>query len=470
MIDYSNFKLWLMESQHYENKKTIGNIASRFKRANNILSWFNDEVYIFRLEQNTEFQLLSVTIRSQIKKAVSLYFEFANSRPVLLNEERKKDMNVLSLFANIGVAEAYLRELNVNVVVANELIERRALLYSEIYPETQMICGDITQHEIFDMIIKESIEKKVNIIMATPPCQGMSTVGQKKVDDERNRLIYPVIKAVKEIKPKYVLVENVPMFLNTKIKIDGLEMLIPDLLIKELGEDYIISQTVIDTKDYSVPQTRERALVLMTHRNQAIEWTVPEKENNIVTMREAIGELPILDPYVSDVDEEELLDIFPEFYKRKKQALSISKWHNPPHHIKRQVIAMQHTPSGKTAFDNEIYFPVKENGEAVKGFRNTYKRQNWDTPAYTVTMDNRKISSQNNVHPGRMEYTLDDGTPIYSDARTLTLYELMIIMSLPNTWPIPPNTSEAFLRRIIGEGIPPLFVKKVFESLREVYQ
>ena len=124
---------------------------------------------------------------------------------------------------------------------------------------------------------------------------------------------------------------------------------------------------------------------------------------------------------------------------------------------------MMHTPTGETAFDNKKYFPVKENGTPVKGYRNTYKRQNWDTPAYTVTMDNRKISSQNNVHPGRYLGVDENGDTIYSDARTLTLYELMLVMSLPSNWPVPEKTSEAFLRRIIGEGIPPLFVKKVFD-------
>ena len=124
---------------------------------------------------------------------------------------------------------------------------------------------------------------------------------------------------------------------------------------------------------------------------------------------------------------------------------------------------MIHTPTGCTAFDNAEYYPVKENGEPVKGYRNTYKRQNWDTPAYTVTMDNRKISSQNNVHPGRKEGVDSEGNIVYSDPRALTLYELMIIMSLPKDWPV--------LRRIIGEGIPPLFVKKVFEKLtRELKQ
>ena len=57
-------------------------------------------------------------------------------------------MKILSLFANIGVAEAYLREIGVEVSVANELIERRAKLYSAIYPETKMIAGDITNDAV----------------------------------------------------------------------------------------------------------------------------------------------------------------------------------------------------------------------------------------------------------------------------------------------------------------------------------
>lgn len=463
MIDLSNFKLWLTENKNY-TEKTISNYVSRFKRADNILPWFNDAVYQFRLEQAEAYQALSSDIRSQIKKAVKLYFEFINAEETPCSK-KESGFNVLSLFANIGVAEACLKEIGVNVVLANELIERRAILYSKIYPETHMICGDITNKEIFEKIVNESIERGVNLIMATPPCQGMSTVGQKVIDDERNRLVCQVIDAIQEIRPKYALIENVPMFFNTKIIVENEEILIPELLEKELGNDYIINKYLIDTKDYSVPQSRERAIVLITRKDQSKEWVIPEKDAKVRTMRDAIGNLPKLDPFITDVDEKELLKIFPHFYERRDKALQISKWHNPPHHVKRQVVVMQHTPTGKTAFDNPKYYPVKANGEAVKGFRNTYKRQNWDTPAYTVTMDNRKISSQDNVHPGRKEYTDENGDDIYSDARALTLYELMKIMSIPQDWPVPENTSEAFLRRIIGEGIPPLFVKKVFENL-----
>ena len=76
-----------------------------------------------------------------------------------------------------------------------------------------------------------------------------------------------------------------------------------------------------------------------------------------------------------------------------------------------------------------------------------------------------KISSQNNVHPGRLIGQDEKGEDIYSDARTLTLYELMRVMSIPEDWNVPINTDEAFLRRIIGEGIPPLFMRKLFAQV-----
>lgn len=373
-------------------------------------------------------------------------------------------MKAASLFANIGVAEAYLKDIGIDVVVANELIERRAKLYSQIYPDAYMICGDITDEAIFNRIYEACKKDDIDILMATPPCQGMSTAGPQEENDDRNKLILPVIKMACKLKPRYIFIENVPMFYNTELIIESKRVLIPDLLTRELSDNYIVNKYVINTQDYSVPQTRERAVMLLTRRDQKRVWVLPEKDKTVVTMRDAIGDLPELDPYVKDVSEEERKRLFPLYEERKRTALQISHWHIPPHHIKRQVIAMQHTPTGCTAFDNPVYYPVKANGEPVKGYRNTYKRQNWDTPAYTVTMDNRKISSQNNVHPGR-RYVSKNGEVLYSDPRTLTLYELMVIMSLPDDWPVPETTSEAFLRRIIGEGIPPLFVKKVFEQI-----
>ncbi|HEM5253845.1 TPA: DNA cytosine methyltransferase, partial [Streptococcus suis] len=149
-----------------------------------------------------------------------------------------------------------------------------------------------------------------------------------------------------------------------------------------------------------VPQSRERAIILLTRIDLDLIWEIPTPDGKKVTLRDAIGHLPDLDPFIKDLNEEERNKIFPFFSEKRAKALKISKWHEPPHHIFRQVEVMQHTASGETAFDNEVFYPRKADGTAVKGYRNTYKRQSWDRPAYTVTMDNRKISSQNNVHPG----------------------------------------------------------------------
>lgn len=375
-------------------------------------------------------------------------------------------MKALSLFANIGVSEAYLKDIGINTVLANELDDRRATLYSKIYPETKMICGDFTKKEVFNSLVSECNLLDIDIIIATPPCQGMSTAGQKKVDDERNKLIIHTVDLIEKVFPKYIFIENVPDFLKTVIEYNKKKMLIPDLITDRLEENYVIEFNIIDTKDYAVPQSRKRTIILLSRRDQKKVWTIPNKSDKHVTLKEAIGNIPPIDPFIKDVEEDELLELFPQYYEKRERALKISKWNHPPTHIKRQVKAMMHTPTSRTAFDNKTFKPTKEDGSLVKGFKNTYKRQDWDLPAYTVTMDNRKISSQNNVHPGRFLGKDSHQNEVYSDARCLTLYEIMKVMSLPEDWPIPTDTSEAFIRRIIGEGIPPLFTKQVFEQLK----
>ena len=374
-------------------------------------------------------------------------------------------MKVLSLFSNIGVAEAYLSDIGVDVVLANELIERRATLYSKIYPGTRMICGDITDSKTYSSIVSNAKMLNVDTIMATPPCQGISRAGKQYKDDVRNLLILPVISLIRELNPRYVFIENVPQFIETYISVAGNDVLITDYIESELSGKYSISTNVIDTKYYGVPQTRQRAIILLSRTDQAKKWVVPEPDDTIVSLEEAIGYLPPLDPFVKDVTEEELLQIFPQYYQKATDAKKISPWHFPPVHIKRQVITMMHTPTGKTAFDNPKYVPTKADGTPVRGYKSTYRRLRWCDPASTVTMDNRKISSQNNVHPGHYIGTDENGDVLYSDARALSLFELMKVMSLPDNWPLPLDANPAFVRSIIGEGIPPMFVKKVFENI-----
>lgn len=377
-------------------------------------------------------------------------------------------LNAVSLFANVGIAETYFDEVGVNVVVANEIDPERAKFYNHLYPLTDMIVGDITSEAIQDEIVTKSISNNVELLIATPPCQGMSTAGKKDEFDPRNSLISYAVEIIKRIKPKFILLENVPEQLLTRIRTNGELLLIPDYLKNQLGKEYnFADEVVIDTSNYGIPQSRQRAIFLLTRKDVGFVWQMPCKSSKKTTMKDAIGDLPILDPFIRDIDYSEMLKIFPHFKERKEAALKISKWHYPPTHVYRQVYSLMHTPTGQTAFDNaEEFRPKKANGEFVRGFKNTYKRQEWNKPACTITMYNRTIGSQNNVHPGRPIGNDENGNPLFSDARVLTVYEIMIIMSLPKDWNIPKWASESFIRSVIGEGIPPLMTKKIIEVLQ----
>ena len=206
-------------------------------------------------------------------------------------------MNGLSLFANVGIAETYLKEVGIDVVVANELLEERARFYQDVYPDCNMICGNIQDPMVFDARYEEAKARNVQFIIATPPCQGMSPAGKKDPMDARNNLITSAVEMVERLLPDFVLIENVMQVLKTKIYYDGEYILIPEYLKKRLGKYYNFNDNpVIDSKFFGVPQQRKRAIFLLSKKDRGIHWEFPEKEKNLVTLRDAIGNLPSLDP------------------------------------------------------------------------------------------------------------------------------------------------------------------------------
>lgn len=368
----------------------------------------------------------------------------------------------LSLFANVGIAEAMFNEIGVDILLANEIDERRARFYSEVYPDTEMICGDITDDSVRDHIVDKAVEMGVNFIIATPPCQGMSVAGNRDPEDPRNQLISYAIDVIKRVSPDFVMLENVPRQLTTKIRIDGETIKIPDYIKKELEEDYLFnSQTLAKTKDFGVPQLRERNINLLVKKKWGFRWEFPEAVP-IVTLKEAIGDLPSLDPLLHE-GIELTLEKFPDYEKKRIEGEKVSKWHHPPVHPWRQVEWMMHTPTGTSAIFNEKYFPQKKDGTEIRAHHNHYRRMSWDKPARTITMFNGYMSTLATVHPGRPYEK--DGETLYSDARALSVYELFIVMSIPLDWPVPDWVDDPFLRFVIGEGIPSKVARDILQNL-----
>jgi DNA (cytosine-5)-methyltransferase 1 len=142
-----------------------------------------------------------------------------------------------------------------------------------------------------------------------------------------------------------------------------------------------------------------------------------------------------------------------------EEGLSVV-WHFARNHAKNHIEWIRHTPTGKSAFENKVYYPKKQNGEKIKSYMTAYRRIEWDKPAPTITMRNDAISSQLNVHPGRK---LSNNT--YSDSRVLSPLEIMILSSIPENWNIPKDTPEILIRKCIGECVPPLLIKNIVSQI-----
>ncbi len=372
----------------------------------------------------------------------------------------------VSLFANVGMAETYLSDIGVDITVANELVEKRAMFYKHLYPKADVVIGDITNETIFNTVIKKCVDNDVDFLIATPPCQGMSLAGKMENSDPRNSLIHYAVKAIKILKPKYVLIENVPQQLKTTVFYQGKMTPIPEYLKSELGFEYNFAKhSLICAKDYDVPQMRKRNITLLSRKDMNYIWELPSQPHPEITLESAIGNLPSLDPFLRE-GLTETLKMFPEFEEKKQRGLEISKWHYPPTHAKKHVEILMHTPSGCSATENKKYYPKKDNGQRVNGHYNTYRRFEWNKPARTITQNSGVVSSLCCVHPGRCINNGDtEENRLFSDARCLSIYELLIVSSLPKDWSIPDWADEKLIRSVIGEGIPPMLIKNIVSEL-----
>ena len=354
----------------------------------------------------------------------------------------KNKIKAISLFSSAGIGEFYLKNIGIEVIAANELIDKRADLYTYLFPNSTMIRGDIRDSKVKEKI-KSFLKKDVKLLVATPPCQGVSSLGKNKIQnhflyDERNYLIFDIFDIIENGYFDYILIENVPRFLEMCFPYNNKFKKLKDILKEKFGKHYTIEANVLDAKDCGVPQTRPRAIIKMFKKNLTWDWPMKKKE---ITLREAIGHLPSLEP----------------------GEKSNIEWHYANKIGDRIALALRHTPPGRSALKNVEHYPKKENGDRIIGFHNTYKRMVWDKPAHARTTYNGSVSSHNNVHPGRKK---EDGT--YSDPRVLSLLETFIVSSLPENIMFPKWVSDTLIRTVIGEAIPPLMLKEIIlPMLRE---
>ena len=330
-----------------------------------------------------------------------------------------KPYTYVSLFSSAGVGCFGFKEEKYDCVLTNELVERRMEVQkcnAKCSDPRGYLCGDITDPEIQKYALNYINEykqnkklKDIDVVVATPPCQGMSVANHKKAKDEiiRNSLVLEAIHLISLIKPKVFIFENVSAFMNTKCGKEGQERKISEAIHEELDDLYKFESKIINFKDYGAHSSRSRCLVLGVRKDVHLNiddlW--PSKENS-KTMRDLIYSLPRLkimgESYKSDI-----------YHNFKSYKSHMRDW-------------IKDLKPGENAFDN--LDPLKRPHQIKDGILipnvnkngDKYSRQIWDKTPPCIHTRNDILASQNTVHP--------------EDDRVFSLRELMIFMNIPENF------------------------------------
>lgn len=384
----------------------------------------------------------------------------------------KKPLTYISLFSSAGVGCYGFKQNGFECIATNEILTKRLKiqLYNEkCRYETGYLDGDISTKEIknklFAEIKKWQTEHKItepDIIVATPPCQGMSVANHKKNEElVRNSLVVESIKITKEVNPKFFIFENVRAFLNTICTdIDGVEKTIEEAIKLNLGGHYNILFKVVNFKDYGSNSSRTRTLVIGVRKdiqNVSPYDIFPEKQKP-KTLRNLFSELQELNE-MGEISETDIFHSSREFDKRMLSWIE---------NLKEGESAFQNTEKERIPHqikNGEIVFNESKNGDK-------YARWYWDKVGPCVHTRNDILSSQNTVHP--------------SENRVFSIRELMLMMSIPEKfkWTKQPleklnelsllekklflKKEELNIRHCLGEAVPTGVFANIAKKIKTV--
>lgn len=383
-------------------------------------------------------------------------------------------LTYISLFSSAGVGCYGFKEAGFECIATNEIIGRRLKIQKinkKCKYEKGYINGDIKDKHAKEQILKQIAfykdlgNDRVDVLIATPPCQGMSVANHKKTTNEieRNSLVVESITLIKEINPRFFILENVASFYKTGcVNANGDIVEIGKMIEQNLSKNYSLYNEVINFKNYGANSSRTRTLVI----------GVCQELKNFITP----------------------LEIFPQFTEEKtlKEIIKLQKplqwgeydkndfyhsFRTYPQHMREWIKGLK---EGQSAFDNKEDFkkPHKVvNGKiVVNALKNgdKYKRQKWNAVAPCIHTRNDQMASQNTIHP--------------NDDRVFSIRELMLMMNIPQNFQWLPlslkelnalnekekqklsKQNEMNIRQSIGEAVPTIIFRQIADKIQKFMQ
>jgi len=193
----------------------------------------------------------------------------------------------IDLFAGAGGLSEGLKQAGFHVALANELNQWASETYRRNHPETILLEEDI--HGITPSRILKLAKARPDLVAGGPPCQGFSMAGKRSIYDPRNHMFFEFIRIVRELKPRFILAENVTGLL-TFMKGRVINKIEKEL--KSIG--YKVSKRIINSADFGVPQIRNRLFIFGDLNQSSDISSLKIPKSKWVTVKQAIGDLDFL--------------------------------------------------------------------------------------------------------------------------------------------------------------------------------
>lgn len=393
----------------------------------------------------------------------------------------------VSLFSGADLSDLGYQMAGFQFVVQVEADRRRADIGADNFPKSTWLAEDV--REAGDQIAQTYVDsssssRRLDLLVATPPCQGMSSSnpsrGKRQTPranelEKKNGLMLEVIPVAERLNPRIIVAENVRPVLTLEVERSGHRRTVLDHLKVGLP-DYQVFSGLVNVADYGVPQIRRRAVVVAVHKEES--WLEPMSEKCKIPLPSPThAERPEhgTPAWVSlrnwiDAMEYEALDA-----SCKQRARGNDDLHFVPTYGEDRYLQVSQIPphSGRSAYDNDTCPScekdgvkqgevlctwcgavmtnrpyVKRDGELslIKGFHSSYRRMSSDRPAYTITTSSSHVGSDFKIHPW--------------ENRVLSILECADLQTVPRfyDWTRPKlNRTPYLIRQLVGEAFPTYF-------------
>jgi DNA (cytosine-5)-methyltransferase 1 len=197
----------------------------------------------------------------------------------------------IDLFCGAGGLSKGFLDAGFEIVAGFDHDEEALGTFRKNHPGVSVFKHDLSKDltETNDTAIKNILNRKIDLIIGGPPCQGLSIAGKRLADDPRNKLYRAYLHLIKHYKPKAIVLENVPTIMS----------LFNGEIAKSIEKDfteqgYTVSINTVFASDFGVPQRRRRTFFVAL-KDKMFEFPEPFTKLNPITCEEAIGDLPLLE-------------------------------------------------------------------------------------------------------------------------------------------------------------------------------